>query len=383
MRHRNLISKFLRLKKYALLTVCFLVLMGTNSFGLEVPLSASSAILMDRSTGRVLYARNINTKMPMASTTKIMTALLAIKNGDLNSYVKVPTEAVGVEGSSIYLQHGEKILLRDLVYGLMLRSGNDSAVAIAHHVGKSVDQFVDMMNSEAKRLGAKNTNFMNPNGLHHDKHYTTAYDLALITREALKNHAFREVTKTKLWVAEREGHKYFYNKNKTLSRYKGGDGVKTGYTKAAGRCLVTSATRDNMQLIAVVLNDPNWFNDCFRMLDFGFDNFNGTEVFAKDKIAKKVTISNGEKKYTNLVYKDNIVVPLKEGEEKLIKTIIEIDENIQAPIKRRQCLGQANVYLNDKLLGTTDIISREDIEVEKIQNKITNYFKEKIMSMNL
>jgi D-alanyl-D-alanine carboxypeptidase (penicillin-binding protein 5/6) len=357
--------------------------MGTRSFGLEIPLSASSAILMDRSTGRVLYARNINSKMPMASTTKIMTALLAIKKGDLDSYVKVPTEAVGVEGSSIYLQYGEKILLRDLVYGLMLRSGNDSAVAIAHHVGKSVEEFVDMMNEEAKRLGANNTNFMNPNGLHHDKHYTTAYDLALITREALRNQAFREVTKTKLWVAKREGHKYFYNKNKTLSQYKDGDGVKTGYTRAAGRCLVTSATRNDMQLIAVVLNDPNWFNDCFKMLDFGFDNYKSTKVFGKDEITKKVTVYGGEKKYTNLVYKDDIIVPLKEGEEKLIKTIIEIDENIQAPIKRRQSLGKANVYLKDKLLGTTDIISREDIEVEKIQRKITKYLKEKIISLNL
>lgn len=174
--------------------------------------SAESAIVMEVKTGRILYAKNINVKKPMASTTKIMTALVAMENRDLESIVKIPDEAVGVEGSSIYLRNDEKVKLKDLLYGLMLRSGNDSAVAIAHHVSGSVEGFGDLMNKKAKQLGANNSNFKNPHGLHHKDHYTTAYDLALITREALLNENFKKIVGSKRWIAERDGYNTFYNK---------------------------------------------------------------------------------------------------------------------------------------------------------------------------
>lgn len=378
-----IMNKIIYKRFCTLMLVCFLLFKVNAAYAMDIGVGARSAILIDRQSGRVLYAKNSRSKMPMASTTKIMTALLAIKKGNLNTEITVPVESVGVEGSSIYLQYSERVLLRDLVYGLMLRSGNDAAVAIAHHIGKSVDNFVQMMNSQAVKIGANNTHFTNPNGLHHDKHYTTAYDLALITKEALSNPVFREIVKTKLWVAKREGYKYFHNKNKTLSLYKGGDGVKTGYTKVAGRCLVTSATRDNMQLIAVVLNDGNWFNDCFNMLDYGFNNYNAKTVFNENEIAKKINLPSGEKKYTNLIYKDTITIPIKDGEENFIKTEIKINENIQLPIKRGMEMGVAKVYLKDKLMGSTMIISREDIEIEQMQEKISKYFKEKIIGFKL
>ncbi|MFA5524252.1 MAG: D-alanyl-D-alanine carboxypeptidase family protein [Tissierellales bacterium] len=365
------------MKKLEKLTIILIFLIIVNlMLGFTYPsTSAESAVLIDSKTGRVIYSSNHNLRRPVASTTKIMTALLAIEYGDLYSIVKVKDSAIGVEGSSIYLAKGEEILLKDLVYGLMLRSGNDAAVAIAEHISGSVDKFVNLMNEKAKNIGASNTNFVNPHGLHDPNHFSTAYDLAIITREAMKTDFFRDVSKTKTWVADREINQYFSNKNDVVWEYKGGDGVKIGYTKAAGRCLVASATRDEIQLIAVVINDGNWFNDSYRMLDYGFDNFKPSLLLSKNQFLKKVELLNGDIDFLNLVYEDDLIIPLNEEEKEKIKILLDIPDSMNAPIYKGQKLGSIQVFLEGKLLYTSEVKSTIEIKKYKPKSNFRNFIK--------
>lgn len=327
-------------------------------------INGSSSILIETNTGRVLYSTNPNLKLPIASTTKIMTALLALENGNLNEKVKINRKSVGVEGSSIYLFPDEEITLRDLVYGLMLRSGNDAAVAIAIHIGGSVENFAELMNKKAKEIGAKNTNFTNPHGLHNDNHYSTAYDLALITREAMKYEEFKKISKTNLWVADRDINRYFYNKNKTIRQYDGGDGVKIGYTRKAGRCLVSSATRNNMQLIAVVLNNPTWFNDCYKLFDYGFENYEPMVVYDKNQLARNIYVPNGKKEILPVITKNSLVLPLSKNEVEHLKTTVVLPEKVDAPIKKGDKIGSIKVFIKGQLMYTEDLIARENV-IEK------------------
>lgn len=236
--------------------------------------SSKGAVLMEQSSKRVLSAYNANIKMYPASTTKVLTALVVLNNLPLDRIVTVPKSAEGVEGSSIYLREGQKISVEDLLYGLMLRSGNDAAVALALETSKSIDAFAALMNETARRIGALSSNFINPHGLHDDKHYTTAYDLALITAAAYENKDFVKIVSTAQRKITVDGEaRYIANKNKMLKHYDGANGVKTGYTKKSGRCLVSGAKRNGMQLICVVLNCPDMWKDSVRMLDFGFENY--------------------------------------------------------------------------------------------------------------
>lgn len=231
----------------------------------------SGSVVMDASNYTVLGGENFNVRMPMASTTKVMTALLVVENCLMDEKVTVPKEAVGVEGSSIYLKAGEVLTVKELLYGLMLRSGNDSAVTLAIYVAGSLDNFVAMMNERAKGLGLKNTNFCNPHGLHNDNHYTTCYDLCFISCYAMAYPEFKEVVGTsQTQVGKDESKRYFLNKNKILKLYDGGNGIKTGFTKKSGRCLVASAERENVLLVSVVLNHGDMWNDAMYLLDIGF-----------------------------------------------------------------------------------------------------------------
>ncbi len=237
--------------------------------------SAEGAVLVDGSSGRVLYEKNSDKRLYPASTTKIMTALVTLETLDElglgpDSKVIVPVEAVGVEGSSLYLKAGEKLSLEELLYGLMLQSGNDSAEAIAVCVGGTRETFVEKMNLKAEQLGCSGTHFVNPSGLFDENHYTTAGDLAIIAAEAMKREDFREIVGAQKWASE-ETDRSFVNKNKTVFNYEGGNGVKIGFTKKSGRTLVASAEREGKELIAVVLRDGNWFNDAYALMDYGFE----------------------------------------------------------------------------------------------------------------
>ena len=237
--------------------------------------SAEGAVLVDGSSGRVLYEKNSDKRLYPASTTKIMTALVTLETLDElglgpDSKVIVPVEAAGVEGSSLYLKAGEKLSLEELLYGLMLQSGNDSAEAIAVCVGGTRETFVEKMNLKAEQLGCSGTHFVNPSGLFDENHYTTAGDLAIIAAEAMKREDFREIVGAQKWASE-ETDRSFVNKNKTVFNYEGGNGVKIGFTKKSGRTLVASADREGKELIAVVLRDGNWFNDAYALMDYGFE----------------------------------------------------------------------------------------------------------------
>lgn len=236
--------------------------------------SAKSAVLMD-GEGKILYEKNAKDRAYPASTTKIMTALLTLEKLDelgldTKSEIIVPEGAVGIEGSSIYLKKGERISLEELLYGLMLQSGNDSATALAICMGGSLSDFVEMMNERVTSIGCTGTHFTNPSGLYDENHYTTALDLGKIAREAMSRKDFREIVATKDWHSEGTSRS-FHNKNKTIFQYEGADGVKIGFTKASGRTLVASSERDGKQMIAVVLNDDNWFEDAYALMDYGFE----------------------------------------------------------------------------------------------------------------
>ncbi len=240
-------------------------------------ISAAQAILVDGKTGKALYEKNADEKAYPASTTKIMTALLVLEtlefyDSPLAQVATVPTEAEGVEGSSLYLKAGERISIQDLLYGLMLQSGNDAAVALAILAAGDLDLFVERMNEKADRLYCKNTHFVNPNGLFDENHYTTVRDMSIIAREAMTHEDFRRIVSAPSWDAEREESDFvhFYNKNKTVHEFKGGTGIKIGYTKASGRTLVASSQRDGKELICVVMGAPNWFNDAYTLMEYGF-----------------------------------------------------------------------------------------------------------------
>ncbi|MFZ5353522.1 MAG: D-alanyl-D-alanine carboxypeptidase family protein [Bacillota bacterium] len=328
--------------------------------------SAKAAIIMDVNTDRVLYSKNIQMKLPMASTTKIMTTLVAIESGKLDDKVKVSRRASNTEGSSIYLKEGEQLTIEELLYGVMLRSGNDAAVAVAEYVGGTEAKFVEMMNMKAKEIGAVNTCFANPHGLDHKNHYTTAYDLALITSYALKNPKFKEIVSTRRKTIEGppgvNWDRALLNKNKMLWEYEGGDGVKTGYTKKAGRCLVSSATKDNWQLVCVVLNCGPMWNESSALLDYAFTSYENTKVVDAENTIQKVEVKRGKKKAASVIPVNDFSIPLKEEEKSKVKIIPEYNSNNTAPISSGVVAGQLKVYLDEKLIGRVELKYAENIE---------------------
>lgn len=261
----------------------------TSTESLDTPqVSAQSCALIDAKSGAVIFEKNGSAQLPMASTTKIMTAKIILDNMPLEKTVTVPKEAAFVEGSSIYLQPEEKITVETLLYGLLLESGNDAAHALAVSCSGSIEEFAALMNKTAQEIGLTHTSFANPHGLTADNHYTTATELAFITAEAMKNEKFKEIVSTKKLLAPSLDGKFtrlFLNHNKLLRLYDGAVGVKTGYTKAAGRCLVSAAEREGDLFIAVTLNDGNDWNDHKEMLDFAFENFDTVEIAHKDTFA--------------------------------------------------------------------------------------------------
>jgi serine-type D-Ala-D-Ala carboxypeptidase (penicillin-binding protein 5/6) len=309
--------------------------------------NAQAAALIDVESGRLLYSSRGNERMRIASLTKIMTAIVAIEHGRLSDTVKVSKRAAGKEGSSIYLRVGEEMSLSHLLYGLMLRSGNDAATAIAEHVGGSEEGFVHLMNEKAEWMGLTHTHFMNPHGLDHDKHYSSANDLAKMTAYALRNATFRDIVKTRVKTVPNPNDEWDYkwsNKNKMLSLYEGADGVKTGYTKLAKRCLVSSATRDGQQLAAVTINDGDDWADHRRLLDWGFAHY-PLEIVAHEgqPIAGYPLKTAGGLRY-----------PLAEGERDKLRTRL-----VKLPAEDiRYSLGDAGrleYYLDDAFIGNVPL----------------------------
>lgn len=322
--------------------------------------SAQYMCVMDSLTGRVLYEKNAYTTYSMASTTKIMTAIVALENCNPDDIATVSYNASRTEGSSLYLQEGEKIRMIDLIYGLMLRSGNDAAVVIAEHIGGSVEGFCDLMNEKAKEIGAKNSSFKNPNGLDAEGHYTTAYDLALITRYALKNPEFAKMCATKnkvIYTVDTNRGITVTNHNRLLNMYEGCDGVKTGYTKKTGRCLVSSATRNGFQVICVTLNAPNDWNDHSSMLDAAFNEYKPVEFIKKAQLMGSINIKNGEIENIDLLSGEDILIPLKDGEAPKANMRLEKPDSICAPVVENQVIGKAIVSWDGIVIKEVDLLA--------------------------
>ncbi|WP_413063174.1 D-alanyl-D-alanine carboxypeptidase family protein [Siminovitchia sp. 179-K 8D1 HS] len=324
----------------------------------DLPLSAAGAILMEQESGRVLYDHNADTPARIASITKIMTAILAIESGKLDETVTASRTAVMTEGSSIYLKIGEKMKLEDLLYGLMLRSGNDAANAIAEHVGGSVEGFVFLMNQKAQEIGMHHTVFSNPTGLDdHENHYSTPYDMALLMRYAMNNDMFKEISGTKAYTVEREDGKIRWkNKNRLLTeKYQYTTGGKTGFTKKAGRTLVTTASKNGMNLIAVTLNAPDDWNDHISLYEYGFEHFQIKQLLSKGELFDIAELPDDKQLYV----KHHVNYPLKEKEV----DYITIKYHILSPedlgkMKEGQA-GEAVFYFQNDVVRTIPIYLKE------------------------
>jgi serine-type D-Ala-D-Ala carboxypeptidase (penicillin-binding protein 5/6) len=362
-----------------LLVVSFLFANSPEQKVAAVSVSASTAVLMEQESGRVLFEKGAHEKRRIASITKIMTAVLAIESGKLEEMVTVSARATKAEGSSVYLKPNEKIKLEHLVYGLMLRSGNDTAEAIAEYVGGSHDGFVYLMNQKAKEIGMANTNFANPHGLDNfENHFSTAYDMALLTRYAMQYDTYREISGTKLHKAPNPGEKWdrvWRNKNRLLTKYKYTTGGKTGYTKRAKRTLVSTAQKDDMNLIAVTLNAPDDWNDHISMYEYGFDHYDLVEVIPKGKI----------KAVEDKIYRDHIYFqrsysyPVTDEE----KELFHVKYNLVKPTKKwletnPEVVGKATVYLDEKPIEQISVFFKQEKKKEK---SWTDYFKNVFLSI--
>lgn len=325
-----------------------------------VELSASAAILMEAETGMVLFESNADSRMQIASTTKILTALVVLENCGVDEVVTIRPEYTGVEGSSMYLKAGESFTVRELLYGLLLSSGNDAAVALACYTAQSVQNFAYLMNNTAAKLGCTDSSFVNPHGLDADGHHATARDLAVITAAAMENKTFAEIVSTKsISVAGRT----FTNHNKLLWNYEGALGVKTGYTKSSGRSLVSCAERDGIKLICVTFSDPNDWADHAALFDWGFASVSKLEIDAEGESYCEIPVISGMTDSAAVRPVESKKYSVLSDEEYRIET--ELPDFVYAGILRGDPAGQIRVYLGDELIDTIPLVFSDDIEVDE------------------
>ncbi|PAY13998.1 D-alanyl-D-alanine carboxypeptidase family protein [Bacillus sp. 7705b] len=349
----------MRIFKKAVLIVIISFLfanVNVNTAHAAINVSAKSAIVIDGTSGRVLFAKDEHEKRRIASITKIMTAVLAIESGKMEETVTVSANAVRTEGSAIYLTEGQKVKLKDLVYGLMLRSGNDAAVAIAEYVGGSLDGFVYMMNQKAEQIGMENTRFQNPHGLDdHENHYSTAYDMAVLTKYAMKLKDYQTISGTKIYKAETM-ESVWKNKNKLLTMlYPYSTGGKTGYTKLAKRTLVSTASKDGVDLIAVTINDPDDWDDHMNMFNYVFDHYQTYLIAKKGDIPKL----KGTFYESKAFIKRDITYLLTEEEKEDVKintTLLKPKKAWEKDVSKiPDIVGYMKVMFNDEIIAKVPI----------------------------
>ena len=335
--------------------------------------SAKAMVVIEANSGRVLKSYNQDKKLANASTTKIVTFLTVLKYcQNFDEIVEVDDRAIGISGTSIYLKKGEKLSVKELLYGMMLVSGNDAATALALHICPSVKQFGELMTQEARNAGAKNSTFLNPHGLDEKGHITTAYDLAMITRECYKYPIFEEIVSTKnTKISNGEnGYRYLKNKNKLLWTLEGANGVKTGFTDDAGRCLVSSCKRSNMHLICVVLNCGPMFEESAFHFEDCFSKYSMVQLLKNNFCHKNINVIDGKKENVCVYSKKGFMYPLNNMEQTLIKIEVNTLESIKAPIKKEQVVGEVKIYLDKHLLFSEKIYTMEDVESNSMDGNI-------------
>ena len=327
-------------------------------------LSAQKAILMDAATGRVLYQQNADSRSLIASTTKIMTALVVCEQCNVLDRMRIPKEAVGIEGSSIYLQEGEVLTIQELLYGLMLHSGNDAAVALAIYCGGTAEGFAELMNDKARQLNMRDSHFENPNGLDAPGHYSTARDLAILAAYAMENPIFAKTVSTK---NVKIGQRYLRNHNKLLWLYQGADGVKTGYTRAAGRILVSSATRDGRRLIGVTINAPDDWNDHAFLLNQGFSKFSNQRIISCGEVIGFAEIAGGQSGKVELLAAADFDYAL--SPEETTEMVIPGPGFVYAPVAEGADAGVVHICIGGKSVGKVPLIYGETVEMVREEQK--------------
>lgn len=330
-----------------------------------VSTSASSAILIDGESGRVLYEQNACEPRYIASITKLMTALVAMESGhSLDELVSIKGEYTGAEGSSMYLRQGEELTLEALMYGLLLASGNDAALAVAGHCAGTVEEFVSRMNRKAALLGMEDTTFLNPSGLTEEGHMSTAADMAKLAAACMKNETIARIVATRtITIAGRT----FTNHNKLLWRYEGCVGMKTGYTERSGRTLISCAQREGQLLIAVTLNDANDWADHAAMLDYGFATYTRTQLAGAGEVYARIPVSGSLLSFVQVEAADDVYYPLAQGEQ--MREEVSLIQWSRAPVTRGQTAGTITYYLEDQVAAVCPLIYGESVEMNVVSGR--------------
>lgn len=373
------------MKKIISVICVFAIILGMNTsvFAEELSVNSKSAILMEASTGKVLYESNPDEQLPIASVTKIMTMLLTMEAVDsgkttLDDMVTVSEHAMSMGGSTMFLETGEQFSVSDMLKGLCVASANDGAVALAEHIAGSESAFVEMMNKRAKELGMENTSFMNTNGLDADGHYSSARDVAIMSRELIKHEKIFEYTT--IWMDSlRDGKTQLANTNKLIRFYKGANGLKTGSTSKALCCLSATAKRDNMQLIAVVLGAPtskDRFGSASTLLDYGFANYAVEQSVLKDEVLGSVTVSKGEKNMIDAMAANEFTLLVNKGAKKEIERNIQLAENITAPVEKGAVIGKLELVSGGEVIGSMDITAGESVNKKSFFDMFGDIFRE-------
>ncbi len=378
------------MKKICSLILCFLFIsLPVSAEEPIINLSSPSVTLMEAGSGKIIYQKNQDQKLPPASVTKVMTLLLtleAVQSGkiSMDEKVLVSKNAQGIEGTTIFLEAGELISVEDIIKGISIASANDACIAIAEHIAGSEGEFVRMMNERAEELGMKNTNFVNPNGLDNENHYTTAYDIALMSRELIKHE---EIFKfTTIWLDYlRDGKTELANTNKLLNYYNGINGLKTGSTSKAMFCLSATAKRDGMQLIAVVMAAPTSnerFSDAAALLDYGFANYRVSKISNADEVIGYVPVLKGEKENVAVVCCEEMSVLVDRGKENKVTSKIELVDNITAPVKKGDRAGVVKFYLDKELVAEIPLTAKEDVGKKSFMEAAKEIFKKWFLGGN-
>jgi D-alanyl-D-alanine carboxypeptidase (penicillin-binding protein 5/6) len=364
-------------KKLIALISLAISLIPVAAFAAPAPLniSAKSAIVMVASTGEVLFAKNASEQRYPASTTKMMTIIAALEEGKLDDMVTTSFNAANTEGSSMYLLAAERLQLKDMLYGVALVSGNDAAVAIAEHIAGSTANFAKLMTAKAHSIGATGTNFTNPSGLPDPRHYSTAHDLARIAAYGYKNPKFAEIVGTvHTDIVRNTGRETYYNENKLLNLYRGANGVKTGYTDAAGRCLVSAAKRGNTQVIAVVLDADSMWEDSMTLLDYGFNQLRESTIVQAGEVVDTVQVTYGKSGATPVVTSGSIVVPVSKNSEAVLQIVVDVAKSVDAPVVAGQSVGAVKVVYQGQEVASTELILTETIQRKSLLARIKEYF---------
>ncbi|MCX7883605.1 MAG: D-alanyl-D-alanine carboxypeptidase [Caloramator sp.] len=368
----------MKLKKASFLFFIIIFLSGFSYIPQKnINLKCLSAVVIDQDSGRILYSKNENNLLPMASTTKIMTAIVALERGNLNDTVTISGRASAMKGSVVGYKKDEKVSLEELLYGLMMRSGNDAAIAIAEHISGSVEEFSKLMTDKAFEIGAYDTSFKSPHGLDMENHYTTAKDLAKITAYAMKNDTFAKISSTKEIDSGETGKftRSYNNINKFLYQYPNSDGVKTGFTGKAGKCFVASVKNPYGRYICVILNSSDRWNDAKKLADYAVKNYKYVKVVGKDELIKAFTVDGGEEEYIVGKIEKNLYIPVTEDELNSIKMEVYAPSVIFSPVREREILGNVVVYAKGTPVGKYPIISDREVKRKNFAENLKKMIK--------